>query len=133
MAPGAADGKAVRVSRAAQLLPRFAPDFPLWLGRKPRFAAKQNSILGKLKRKVGGAWKTPLRVSRNSCRGKPPRDYDGRVNIGRQRARDELTAAIAAIKWPNPTQDCLDNYDRAYANETGARDRMNQAYERVRR
>lgn len=50
-----------------------------------------------------------------------------------QRARDELTAAIAAIKWPNPTQDCLDNYDRAYANETEARDRMNQAYERVRR
>ncbi|CAB3637302.1 hypothetical protein CEY09_14800 [Achromobacter marplatensis] len=50
-----------------------------------------------------------------------------------QRARDELTAAIAAIKWPNPTQGCLESYDLAYARETEARDRMNQAYERVRR
>ena len=25
-----------------------------------------------------------------------------------QRARDELTAAIAAIKWPNPTMGCLE-------------------------
>jgi hypothetical protein len=50
-----------------------------------------------------------------------------------QRARDELTAAIAAIKWPSPTQGCLESYDRAYALETEARDRMNQAYERVRR
>ena len=47
-------------------------------------------------------------------------------------ARDELTAAIAAIKWPNPTMGCLEN-DRAYAHETAARERMNQAYERVRR
>lgn len=46
-----------------------------------------------------------------------------------QRARDELTAAIAAIKWPNPTAGCLENYDRAYANETQARDRMNAAYQ----
>ena len=48
-------------------------------------------------------------------------------------ARDELTAAIAAIKWPNPTMGCLESYDRAYAHETAARERMNQAYERVRR
>ena len=46
------------------------------------------------------------------------------------RARDELTAAIAAIKWPNPTMGCLESYDRAYAHETAARERMNQAYER---
>ena len=50
-----------------------------------------------------------------------------------QRARDELTAAVAAIKWPNPTPGCLDTYDRAYEQVTSARERMNQAYERVRR
>ncbi|WMD20928.1 hypothetical protein RAS12_00725 [Achromobacter seleniivolatilans] len=50
-----------------------------------------------------------------------------------QRARDELTAAVAAIKWPSPTQGCMESYDRAYALETQARDLMNQAYDRVRR
>ncbi|WP_244976722.1 hypothetical protein [Achromobacter piechaudii] len=50
-----------------------------------------------------------------------------------QRARDELTGAIAAIKWPSPTPGCLESYDRAFARETEARERMNQAYERVRR
>lgn len=50
-----------------------------------------------------------------------------------QRARDELTAAVAAIKWPDPTSACLATYDRAYAHETAARERMNQSYERVRR
>jgi hypothetical protein len=49
-----------------------------------------------------------------------------------QRARDDLTAAIAAIKWPNPTLGCLENYDRAFARETAARERMNVAYERSR-
>ena len=46
-------------------------------------------------------------------------------------ARDELTAAIAAIKWPNPRWAAW-KADRAYAHETAARERMNQAYERVR-
>lgn len=50
-----------------------------------------------------------------------------------QRARDELTHAIAAIKWPDPTPECLASYDRAYARETAARERMSQAYERIRR
>ena len=31
------------------------------------------------------------------------------------------------------TMGCLESYDRAYAHETAARERMNQAYERVRR
>ena len=49
-----------------------------------------------------------------------------------QRARDELTDAIAAIQWPNPTPGCLENYDRAFAHETQARERMNAAYGRSR-
>ncbi|MFY3308076.1 hypothetical protein [Achromobacter ruhlandii] len=47
-----------------------------------------------------------------------------------QRARDELTSAIAAIKWPDPTPDCLATYDRAYAHETAARERMKLAVRR---
>lgn len=50
-----------------------------------------------------------------------------------QQARDELTDAIAAIQWPNPTLGCLENYDRAFAHETEARERMNAAYSRSRR
>ncbi|MFY2081085.1 hypothetical protein ACOTD9_11590, partial [Achromobacter xylosoxidans] len=81
-------------------------------------------------------------------RSRRQRGYDRGVHIGRElwtrprngtppsrngSARDELTAAVAAIKWPDPTSACLATYDRAYAHETAARERMNQAYERVRR
>ncbi|MDH0091400.1 hypothetical protein N7373_08080 [Achromobacter mucicolens] len=50
-----------------------------------------------------------------------------------QRARDELTEAIAAIQWPSPTPGCLENYDRAFAHETEARERMDAACARSRR
>lgn len=43
-----------------------------------------------------------------------------------QKARDDLSSAIAAIHWPHPTQVCLDAYDRAYSRETLARDRMQE-------
>ncbi len=43
-----------------------------------------------------------------------------------QRARDDLTSAIASIHWPHPTQPCLDAYDLAYSRETTARNRMQE-------